>query len=134
MLGVKVFWKDKLDVVDSCERTMMFIHAQLFGPGKGASAGAIAGGVVAGVIALVLGVLVFLFYRRRKAKQGALLPSSEESSRLGNHMFFTDLSMSLTLQQRVTGVTSFVEKHWHVLILILQVNWCLFFFISTMFC
>jgi RsiW-degrading membrane proteinase PrsW (M82 family) len=63
---------------------MMFIHDQLFGPGKGASAGAVAGGVVGGIVALVLAVLLFMFYRRRKAKQGALLPSSEGSTGLGN--------------------------------------------------
>uniref|UniRef100_R7W3U4 Putative LRR receptor-like serine/threonine-protein kinase n=1 Tax=Aegilops tauschii TaxID=37682 RepID=R7W3U4_AEGTA len=40
--------------------------------GKKVSAGAIAGSVVAGVVAPVLGVLLFLFYRRRKAKQNAL--------------------------------------------------------------
>jgi hypothetical protein len=81
---------------------MMFIHLQLRGPGKGASAGAIAGGVVGGVAALVLAILVFLFYRRRKAKQGALLPSSEESSRLGiDNIFCGSLSVSLTLQQIV---------------------------------
>ncbi|KQJ99178.1 hypothetical protein BRADI_3g41590v3 [Brachypodium distachyon] len=51
-------------------------------PGNGTSTGAIAGGVVAGVVALVVGVLFFLFYRRRKAKQAALLASSEDSLRL----------------------------------------------------
>ncbi|CAM0911810.1 unnamed protein product [Alopecurus aequalis] len=45
---------------------------------------AIAGGVVGVVVALVLGVLLFLFYRRRKAKQDTLLPSSEESTRLAD--------------------------------------------------
>ncbi|KAF7101272.1 hypothetical protein CFC21_102651 [Triticum aestivum] len=51
---------------------------------KKSSAGAIAGGVVAGVVALVLGLVLFLFYRRRKAKQDALIPSSEESTRLAS--------------------------------------------------
>ncbi|KAE8772759.1 chitin elicitor receptor kinase 1 [Hordeum vulgare] len=60
------------------------------------SAGAIAGGVVAGVVALVLGVVLFLFYRRRKAKKDALLPSSEESTRLA----------SAVSMQKVTPSTS----------------------------
>ena len=67
---------------------MTFIDAQIFVPGKGSSAGAIAGGVVGGLVALVLGVLLILFYRRRKGKQDTLLPSSEESIRLGNDKFF----------------------------------------------
>ncbi|XP_047095497.1 chitin elicitor receptor kinase 1 [Lolium rigidum] len=64
--------------------------------GKGASAGAIAGGVVGGVAALVLAILVFLFYRRRKAKQGALLPSSEESSRLASTISMQKVTPSAT--------------------------------------
>nr|BAK00795.1 predicted protein [Hordeum vulgare subsp. vulgare] len=59
-------------------------YRPLESPGKKSSAGAIAGGVVAGVVALVLGVVLFLFYRRRKAKKDALLPSSEESTRLAS--------------------------------------------------
>uniref|UniRef100_A0A453Q840 non-specific serine/threonine protein kinase n=1 Tax=Aegilops tauschii subsp. strangulata TaxID=200361 RepID=A0A453Q840_AEGTS len=50
------------------EVTVLLNHQQ----GKKVSAGAIAGSVVAGVVAPVLGVLLFLFYRRRKAKQNAL--------------------------------------------------------------
>lgn len=92
MLAVKVFWEEKLDIIAGyCERTMMLIHIQLFGTGKKVSAGAIAGSVVAGVVAPVLGVLLFLFYRRRKAKQNALLPSYKESTRLGNNNFCMDL-------------------------------------------
>ncbi|KAM0862251.1 hypothetical protein ACQ4PT_045376 [Festuca glaucescens] len=75
---------------------MMIIYLQLCGPGKGASAGAIAGGVVGGVAALVLAVLVFLFYRRRKAEQGALLPSSEESSRLASTISMQKVTPSTT--------------------------------------
>ncbi|VAI52163.1 unnamed protein product [Triticum turgidum subsp. durum] len=64
--------------------------------GKRVSAGAIAGGAVAGVVALVLGVLLFLFYRRRKAKQDVMLPSSGESTRLD----------STVLMQKVTPLTT----------------------------
>ncbi|KAF7087431.1 hypothetical protein CFC21_090618 [Triticum aestivum] len=72
----------------------MLIHIQLFGTGKKVSAGAIAGSVVAGVVAPVLGVLLFLFYRRRKAKQNAL--------RLGNLATET----STILMQKVTSSTT----------------------------
>lgn len=70
---------------------MMFIHVQFVATAKKTSAGAIAGGVVAGIVALVLGVLLFLFYRRRKTKRDGLLPSSEESTRLGNNKFCMDI-------------------------------------------
>lgn len=62
--------------------------------------GAIAGGVVAGVVALVLGVLLYImFYRRRIAKEAALLLSSEGSTQLGiNKLLWISLPMSLTLQ------------------------------------
>ncbi|KAM0890359.1 hypothetical protein ACQ4PT_027150 [Festuca glaucescens] len=76
--------------------------------GKGASAGAIAGGVVGGVAALVLAMLVFLFYRRRKAKQGALLPSSEESSRLASTISMQKVTPSTTQADGAspsTGIT-----------------------------
>jgi hypothetical protein len=56
-----------------------------FGPGKRASVGAIAGGVVGGIVALLLGVFLYImFNRRRKAKKSSLLPSSEDSTQLGN--------------------------------------------------
>ncbi|KAL6661892.1 hypothetical protein ACP70R_001276 [Stipagrostis hirtigluma subsp. patula] len=62
-----------------------FLNAHLPGSGKGAPAGAIAGGVVAGVLALVLGIFLYImFYRRRKAKEAALLPSSEVSNQLAD--------------------------------------------------
>ena len=92
---------------------MTFIDAQIFVPGKGSSAGAIAGGVVGGLVALVLGVLLILFYRRRKGKQDTLLPSSEESIRLGNDKFFflMDFCLPLIFQHRVILEASFVKKH-----------------------
>nr|CAJ14969.2 LysM receptor-like kinase [Hordeum vulgare subsp. vulgare] len=64
--------------------------------GKKVPAGAIAGSVAAGLVAPVLGVLLFLFYRRRKAKQGALLPSSNESTRLASTILIQKLSPSTT--------------------------------------
>lgn len=64
--------------------------------GNGTSTGAIAGGVVAGVVALVVGVLFFLFYRRRKAKQAALLASSEDSLRLGSAVSMEKVTPSTT--------------------------------------
>ncbi|VAI52180.1 unnamed protein product [Triticum turgidum subsp. durum] len=69
------------------EVTFLLNHQQ----GKKVSAGAIAGSVVAGVVAPVLGVLLFLFYRRRKAKQNTL--------RLGNPATET----STILMQKVTS-------------------------------
>jgi chitin elicitor receptor kinase 1 len=66
-----------------------FTHCQShhrFGPGNGGSVGAIVGGVLGGVAVLVvLGVMLYImFYRRRKANRAALLPSSEDSTQLGN--------------------------------------------------
>lgn len=61
-----------------------------FGPGNGSSVGAIVGGVGGGVAVLVLGVLLYImFYRRRKANKAALLPSSEDSTQLGNDLCFS---------------------------------------------
>lgn len=86
---------------------MCFLHicqSHPPGPGKG-SVGAIAGGVVAGVAVLLLGVIIYImFYRRRKSKKAALLPSSEDSTQLGNDIY-------IALQQTVIFLTSSVEKH-----------------------
>ena len=53
--------------------------------------GPIVGGVVGGVAALLLGIFLYIMvYRRRKAKKASLLPSSEDSTQLGNDI--VDLS------------------------------------------
>ncbi|KAF7101274.1 hypothetical protein CFC21_102651 [Triticum aestivum] len=72
---------------------------------KKSSAGAIAGGVVAGVVALVLGLVLFLFYRRRKAKQDALIPSSEESTRLVSMQKVTPSSSQADGASPAAGIT-----------------------------
>nr|BAJ88292.1 predicted protein [Hordeum vulgare subsp. vulgare] len=73
--------------------------------GKKVSAGAIAGSVVAGVVAPVLLVLLFLFYKGRKAKQNALLPSSKDSTRLASTILMQKVKPS-TAQADVASLAA----------------------------
>jgi len=76
-------------------------HSHPLGTGKGSSVGPVVGGVVGGVAALLLGIFLYImFYRRRKAKKAALLPSSEDSTQLGNDIPGLSFYV-LTLQQKV---------------------------------
>uniref|UniRef100_A0A0D9XA90 non-specific serine/threonine protein kinase n=1 Tax=Leersia perrieri TaxID=77586 RepID=A0A0D9XA90_9ORYZ len=83
-------------------KLIMILHK-----GKGSSAAPIAGGVVAGVVALALGIL-YIFYRRRKAKQATLLLSSEDSTQLAS-IISTDKVTPSTTQaggpSPVAGIT-----------------------------
>lgn len=83
---------------------VFFTHCQShhgLRPGKGSSVGAIVGGVIGGVAVLVLGVLLYImFYRRRKANKAALLPSSEDSTQLGNYILcFSFYAYYIILQE-----------------------------------
>jgi len=76
-------------------------HSHPLGTGKGSSVGPVVGGVVGGVAALLLGIFLYImFYRRRKAKKAALLPSSEDSTQLGNDIVGLSFYV-FTLQQKV---------------------------------
>ncbi|KAI4983444.1 hypothetical protein ZWY2020_023936 [Hordeum vulgare] len=97
--------EETLDIVGYCERNVMLIHIQLSGTGKKVSAGAIAGSVVAGVVAPVLLVLLFLFYKGRKAKQNALLPSSKDSTRLASTILMQKVKPS-TAQADVASLAA----------------------------
>ncbi|XP_062191128.1 chitin elicitor receptor kinase 1-like isoform X2 [Phragmites australis] len=74
--------------------------------GNGASVGAIAGGVVGGVVALLLGVFLYImFYRRRKTKKGALLPSSEGSTQLASMDKVSQSTSQADRASQVPGIT-----------------------------
>ncbi|CAO2202720.1 unnamed protein product [Urochloa humidicola] len=77
----------------------------LTSPGKKGSGGAIVGGVVGGVVALLLGIFLYImFYRRRKAKKAALLPSSEDSTQLATTSSMDKAALSSSQADSASGV------------------------------
>jgi len=80
-------------------------HSHPLGTGKGSSVGPVVGGVVGGVAALLLGIFLYImFYRRRKAKKAALLPSSEDSTQLAATASMDKVALSSTQADNASGV------------------------------